>query len=94
MPPNKNQVAPDETPENEKPDAATAQVKDTNNAPEHQDDVFKPCLYLRPQFRHGENQRGKGEGQQGGGFQGELGEGPGVADLQRCWGCPEQSYTG
>ena len=24
----------------------------------------------------------------------ELGEGPGVADLQRSWGCPEQSYQG
>ena len=30
-------------------------------------------------------ERGKGEGQgEGGGSQGELGEGPGVADLQRC----------
>ena len=26
-----------------------------------------------------------------GGSLGELGEGPGVADLQRCWGCSEQS---
>ena len=25
---------------------------------------------------------------------GELGEGPGVVDLQRCWGYPEQSYKG
>ena len=40
-------------------------------------------------------ERGKGEGPgEGGGSQGELGEGPGVVDLQRCWGCPEQSYTG
>ena len=40
-------------------------------------------------------ERGKGEGPgEGGGSQGELGEGPGVADLQRCWGFPEQSYTG
>ena len=40
-------------------------------------------------------ERGKGEGQgEGGGSQGELGEGPGVVDLQRCWGCSEQSYTG
>ena len=38
-----------------------------------------------------QNQKGKGEG---GGSQGELGEGPGVVDLQRCWGCDEQSYQG
>ena len=25
---------------------------------------------------------------------GELGEGPGVVDLQRCWGFSEQSYKG
>ena len=31
---------------------------------------------------------------QGGGSPGELAEGPGVADLQRCWGSPEQSYQG
>ena len=38
-------------------------------------------------------ERGKGEGPgEGGGSQGELGEGPGVVDLQRCWGCSEQSY--
>ena len=42
----------------------------------------------------GENQRGKGEGLEGGGSPGELGEGPGVVDLQKCWGCPEQSYKG
>ena len=30
----------------------------------------------------------------GGGSQGELGEGPGVADFQRWWGCPEQSFVG
>ena len=42
----------------------------------------------------GENQRGKGEGQQGGGFPGEPAEGPIVADLQRCWGCSEQSFQG
>ena len=29
---------------------------------------------------------------EGGGSLGELGEGPTIADLQRCWGCPEQSY--
>ena len=40
------------------------------------------------------NQRGKGDGMKGGGSQGELGEGPGVVDLQRCWGFSEQSYTG
>ena len=36
----------------------------------------------------------KGEGLEGGGSPGELGEGPGVVDLQRCWGCSEQSYQG
>ena len=36
--------------------------------------------------------KGEGEGPgEGGGSQGELGEGPGVEDLQRCWGCDEQS---
>ena len=40
-------------------------------------------------------ERGKVEGQgEGGGSQGEVGEGPGVVDLQRCWGCPEQRYKG
>ena len=40
-------------------------------------------------------ERGKGEGPgEGGGSQGELGEGPGGVDLQRCWGYPEQSYQG
>ena len=40
-------------------------------------------------------ERGKGEGPgEGGGSPGELGEGPGAADLQRCWGYPEQSYQG
>ena len=39
-----------------------------------------------------EGEKGKGLG--GGGSPGELGEGPGVADLQRCWGCHEQSYQG
>ena len=36
----------------------------------------------------------KGEGErpgEGGGSQKEPGEGPGVVDLQRCWGCDEQS---
>ena len=42
----------------------------------------------------GENQMGKGEGQQGGGFPGEPAEGPTIADLQRCWGFPEQRYKG
>ena len=41
--------------------------------------------------REGGKREGSGEG---GGSQGELGEGPGVEDLQRCWGCHEQSYTG
>ena len=37
----------------------------------------------------------EGEGKrEGGGSQGELGEGPGGADLQRCWGFDEQSYKG
>ena len=36
------------------------------------------------------NQRGKGEG---GGSRGELGEGQGVVDLQRCWGCHEGIRT-
>ena len=57
-------------------------------------DFFAPCLYLRPEFRHGGNHRGKGEGQQGGGSPGEPAEGPTVADLQMCWGFSEQSYTG
>ena len=39
-------------------------------------------------------QTGKGEGPEGGGSLGELGEGPGVGDFQRCWGCSEQSYKG
>ena len=40
-------------------------------------------------------ERGKGEDPgEGGGSQGELGEGPGVVDSQRCWGFPEQSYRG
>ena len=40
-------------------------------------------------------ERGKGEGPgEGGGSLGELGEGPGVVDLQRCWGFSEQSYKG
>ena len=40
-------------------------------------------------------ERGKGEGPgEGGGSQKELGKGPGVVDLQRCWGLPEQSYQG
>ena len=42
----------------------------------------------------GDNQRGMGEGQQGGGFQREPAEGPTLADLQRCWGCSEQSFQG
>ena len=53
---------------------------------------FARCLYLRPEFRHGGNQRGKGEGQQGGGSPGEPAEGPTIADLQRCWGFHKQSY--
>ena len=40
-------------------------------------------------------ERGNREGQgEAGGSQGILGEGPGVVDLQRCWGCDEQSYQG
>ena len=40
-------------------------------------------------------ERGKGEGPgEEGGSLGILGEGPGVVDLQRCWGCDEQSYQG
>ena len=40
-------------------------------------------------------ERGKREGPgEGGGPQKELGEGPGVVDLQRCWVFPEQSYKG
>ena len=45
------------------------------------------CAWPRVPF-----QRGKGEGLEGGGSQGKPGEGPGVGDSQRCWGCPEQSY--
>ena len=40
-------------------------------------------------------ERGKREdSEEGGGSLRELGEGPGVVDLQRCWGCSEQSYQG
>ena len=40
-------------------------------------------------------ERGEGENPgEGGGSQKELGKGPGVVDLQRCWGFPEQSYKG
>ena len=47
---------------------------------------------IMPQIK---GERGKGEGPgEGGGSQGELGEGPGVVDLQRCWGFPEQSFVG
>ena len=42
----------------------------------------------------GENQRGKGEGQQGGGFPREPAEGPTIADLQRCWGFHAKSFSG
>ena len=38
--------------------------------------------------------RGKGDGQQGGGSPGEPAEGQGVADSDRCWGCSEQSFLG
>ena len=39
-------------------------------------------------------ERGKGEGPgEGGRSQGELGKGPGVADLQRCGGCHEGFRT-
>ena len=44
-------------------------------------------------LKHSKGERGKREGQgEAGGSQGILGEGPGVVDLQRCWGCDEQSY--
>ena len=33
----------------------------------------------------------QGRAHEGGASQKELGEGPGVVDLQRCWGFPEQS---
>ena len=55
---------------------------------------FAPCLYLRPEFWHGGNQRGKGEGQQGGGFPGEPAEGPSLVDLQRGWGFHAKSFSG
>ena len=42
----------------------------------------------------GENQRGKGEGQQGGGFPGEPAEGPIAADLQMGWGFHAKSFSG
>ena len=45
--------------------------------------------------RAGKRERGKGEGPgEEGGSLGILGEGPGVVDLQRCWGFFEQSYKG
>ena len=36
-----------------------------------------------------EFKRERGKGEEEGGSPGELGEGPGVADLQQCGGCPE-----
>jgi hypothetical protein len=48
-----------------------------------------------PFLFHSKGKRGKEEGPgEGGGSLEELGKGPGGADLQRCWGCPEQSYQG
>ena len=44
---------------------------------------FSPCLYLIPQFRPGENQRGKGEGPR----EGERGRVPGRRST--CCGFPE-----
>ena len=41
--------------------------------PVEHEGFFAPCLYLRPQFRPGENQRGKGEGP----LEGERGRVPG-----------------
>ena len=42
------------------------------------------------QLDHSKGKRGKEEGPgEGGGSQGELGEGPGVVDLQKCGGYPE-----
>ena len=37
---------------------------------------------------------GGGGTREGGGSLGKPAQGPGVADLQRCWACPEQSYQG
>ena len=46
-----------------------------------------------PFLFHSKGKRGKEEGPgEGGGFPGEPAEGPTLADLQRCWGCSEQSY--
>ena len=47
---------------------------------------FAPCLYLRPQFRPRENQRGKGEGP----LEGERGRVPGrTCRRSGCCGFPE-----
>ena len=56
---------------------------------------FSTCLPPNCSSFKIKRETGKGEGPwEGGGSLGILGEGPGVVDLQRCWGCPEQSYQG
>ena len=63
--------------------------------------AFKQSLYLACKeglqkfhtLTPADNVEGEGPGE-GGGSQKELGKGPGVVDLQRCWGFPEQSYKG
>ena len=52
---------------------------------------FLGLFHYAPRMKDATHERGKGEG---GGSQKELGKGPGVVDLQRCWGSPEQSYQG
>ena len=51
------------------------------------------CLTEKRQSANRERGKGEGPGEEGGSL-GILGEGPGVVDLQRCWGCYEQSYQG
>ena len=57
------------------------------SAPLHRKHDFRNSI----QIEEIEGERGRTEWKgEGGGSLGELGEGPGVADLQRWWGFPEQ----
>ena len=55
----------------------------------------RPCHLFGDKIQLGTKiKRERGKGEEEGGSPGELGEGPGVADSERCWGFPEQSYKG